>query len=252
MYASTCVEFAFPDLQNFEDVHSYADFWSWLRLGFLPAVFQPVPGMHACGGFPGFPNPLFLVNCFFVWPRVSPSFETRLDVSHSSLADSTLWNIEVERCSVKNSCMHLRLAVACANDPRLPDEAWTYSERRPQDVASVFDLNAVREAWTFQSGMCSDPLPCAWLVKLVSSGFGDCKIASHRYCFGSWHLRNQMQPGSSMLWEVPRMRAGQVQCRRQIYKSHCFSIRQVAASQCPLPRSTFTSTASLVPCLRFQ
>ena len=29
--------------QTFQDVHSYADFWSWLRLGYLPVVLQPVP-----------------------------------------------------------------------------------------------------------------------------------------------------------------------------------------------------------------
>ncbi|CAK9007247.1 Short transient receptor potential channel 2 homolog (TrpC2) (Transient receptor protein 2) (TRP-2) (bTrp2) [Durusdinium trenchii] len=82
--------FAFSEYmghKNFEDVHSYADFWSWLRLGFLPAVFQP---------------------------------------------------------------------------------AWTYSERRPQDVASVFDLNAEPNAtWQLNAlGSASDesgskPVPTA-------------------------------------------------------------------------------------------
>ncbi|CAK9054539.1 unnamed protein product [Durusdinium trenchii] len=126
--------FAFSEYmghKNFEDVHSYADFWSWLRLGFLPAVFQP---------------------------------------------------------------------------------AWTYSERRPQDVASVFDLNAVREpnaTWQLNAlGSGSKPVPTAaeylHFNRVVgglrfrqqvaaSSSMGSCKFpSSNRGAFERWYGKSCM------------------------------------------------------------
>eukprot|EP00913_Durusdinium_trenchii_P021537 g20239.t1 len=92
--------------KNFEDVHSYADFWSWLRLGFLPAVFQP---------------------------------------------------------------------------------AWTYSERRPQDVASVFDLNAYLHFNRVVGGLRFRQQVAA------SSSMGSCKFpSSNRGAFERWYGKSCM------------------------------------------------------------
>lgn len=111
--------FAFSEYmghKTFEDVHTYADFWSWLRVGYLPVVLQPV---------------------------------------------------------------------------------WTYSERRPEDVASVFDLN---------SGSLREPNQ-TWYVNSYGRESGAIPTSAEYLHFnrivGGLRLRQQVSSSSSSTCKFP-------------------------------------------------